>query len=506
MRNIVRRTGLLVLCVLVPSSFETGSIRAETWTNLDGDRSIQARMIGMWNNQVVLQLEDGRSVNVPMDKLIAASRIQAGKIAERLKQQRQSLTNEIKDAAAKEAAPAPDPLPVPPAAPAYQRPKADMAPDDALESIREQFQNGHLVVIYDALPPAYRQQLDGLVRLTLTKLDPNSLIQPLSQLHGLADLVVSRQNWILSEPQLHEGTGGTGDLNAAGELVIKFALPAAGLIRASLPTDPEGLKQIQSMGFGAWLHQRDEMIAPYAAPLLEEYSSPAGQWSVVETKDDTALLEKPGAAEVTSSGTAGSSSSAYGESYPGQGNSRANPMIALKRVEGFWVPADVADGFDAWVAEQTAALESFGDASMSLSDWLGGSFVTVPVVATAPPPAARAGQNSYDPYNDPYENQSGSSSSSSSYGSSDGYGAGSYDSGSYDTGGYGESVSSGGSPSGKLEPIAITPAVIGSILQSVGDFQSMFKPLEAATDEKAFHAAAEQLIGSIRGLMSLMGS
>lgn len=504
----IRRVGMVVLSTLVLSPLSLTEVLAETWTNLDGNRSIQAKMIGMWNDQVVLQLEDGRSINVPMDKLVAASRIQAGKIEQRLKQERESLTTEIKHAAAKDAAAAPDPLPMPPAAPAYQPPVADMTPDKAVDLIGEQFQAGHFVVIYDALPPTYRQQLDGLVRLTLTKLDPNSLAQPLEQLHGLADLIVTRQNWILSEPRLHESTGGKDDLNATGELIQKFVLPTAGLIRAGFPADQAGVQEIQNLGFGEWLHQRDQIVAPFAAVLLEGYSSPATQWSVIETKDDTALLEKPGTPAANEN-----ASSTYSASYPGQNSSRANPTVAFKKVEGFWIPADVADGFTAWVQEQTTGLEKFNDASMNLSDWLGGQFVTVPSVASTPGASDRQGNpgsSSDSQYNgssarDPSGSYSssgspGTSTSSGlpiSYGSTSSYGS---------PEAYGSPSSSGGSQSVKLEPMAITPALLGSILQSVGDYRSMFNPLEAATDETSFHAAAEQLVGSIQGLMTLIGS
>src|SRR5690606_24869993 len=97
--------------------------------------------------------------------------------------------------------------------------------------------------------------------------------------------------------------------------------------------------------------------------------------------------------------------------------------VAFEKVDGFWIPADVAAGFDAWAQEQIDALEKYDDASMSLSDWLGGQLVTVPTAASTPPPSGRrgsSGSNVDDPYNDPY--RAGSPSSSSDpYGSPDSY-------------------------------------------------------------------------------------
>ncbi|WP_146391156.1 hypothetical protein [Allorhodopirellula solitaria] len=502
------------LIVVLLLSADTKESCAETWTNLGGDRSIQAKMIGMWNNQVVLQLADGRSVNVPMDKLIAASRIQAGKIAEQLKEDRTRLTDEIKAAAAQAAAAAPDPLPVPPAAPAYQAPAPGMSPDQVLESVREQFQNGHLVVIYDALPPKYRKQLDDLVGLTLTKLDPNTLIAPLEQLHGLADLIVTRQNWILSQPRLHRDADANADLNATGELVEQFLLPAAGLVRAALVTDQAGLIEIQEMGFGNWLHQNDEIVSPFAAVLLEGFSSPGSQWAVVESDEETALLQEPGAAGASTTGAG----DPYGSSYPGQNNASSIPTVAFQKVDGYWLPAGVAEGFEGWVQEQTAALEKYDDASMTLTDWLGGQFVSVPTVTRAPAAETRSDYPGSDypgsdyPGSEGYDDQYGSPSSSESYESA-GYPSTSSSYGPPDspemssygsTESYGTSERYGGAPAKELEPIAITPAMVGSILQSVGDYGSMFRPLEAAEDEASFHAAVDQLVGSIEGLVSLI--
>ena len=85
-------------------------VQAEKWTSLSGNRTVEATMVGMWDNQVVLVLTGGRKINVPMDSLIAESRIQAGQLAARLQQQREALTSEIKKVAEEAAAPAPNPL------------------------------------------------------------------------------------------------------------------------------------------------------------------------------------------------------------------------------------------------------------------------------------------------------------------------------------------------------------------------------------------------------------
>ncbi len=502
-------TASFLLVWLFLACLDRPFIQAEKWTSLTGNRTVEATMVGMWDNQVVLVLAGGRKVNVPMDSLIAESRIQAGQIAARLEQQREALTSEIKKVAEEAAAPAPDPLPEPAPAPEYEAPAPGMSPEQTLQTISTQIQNGHVAVIYDALPPSYRKRIDALVQLTLTKLEPDALSQPLSQLHSLADLIVTRQNWILSHPRLLDSAGQKGDLNAAGEVIQKLVLPTANLVRAGIPADQAAIDAIEQIGFAKWLHQQDAAIAPYVAMLMESYSSPASQWSLLDSKEDTAILEMPGAISDSSasgpqsgspdsssdSSSSSSSSDSYSSSSDGSGGSNVakNPTIAMKKVEGFWIPASVAEGFDAWAKEQNDALEQLDDATMNLSAWLGGQYVTVPTAPVDPEPdpnrfdGSSSSSEGYDDMRESSSSDPSSSDGSSSYsGSSSGY-------------------ETSGNPTPKsLEPIAITPEMIGSILQSVSAYSSLAAPLQAATDASSFHQAAEQIVGSIEGMLSLL--
>src|SRR6056297_1466286 len=222
--------------VLVAASWPGRRCVGETWTSLTGNRSVQARMLGLWNDQVVLILGDGRRVSVPMDSLVAESRIQARKIAQTLDQQRQTLRGELESVAAAEAAPAPHPLPTPPAAPAYTPPRQGQSPSQFVDAIQDQLQAGHLIVIYDSLPPSYRTQLDGLIQLAMRKVRPSEFDDAVGQLHRLADLIVTRQNWLRSYPRLNDG-GQPPQLNATGEVINELVIPVAGLLRAAIAPD-----------------------------------------------------------------------------------------------------------------------------------------------------------------------------------------------------------------------------------------------------------------------------
>ncbi|WP_144060125.1 hypothetical protein [Rhodopirellula sallentina] len=455
---------------------------AETWTSLSGDKSIEAEMVGMWDNQIVLVLSNGRRINVPINSFEAGSRIQAGKIAERLEQERRALTEEIKRNAEIEAAPAPNPLPTPPTPPEYSPPSTDMGPDDAVDAIAQQIRNGHLVVLYDAMPPKFRSQLDQLAALTMQKLDPQGIADPLGQIHRIADLLVTRQNWILSHPRLLDPSGEPGDLSPIGETFTNLLLPIAETVRVGIPADEVALDRIREQGFGAWLHSRDAAVAPYLTRVMDSYTGPAASWTLLKQKDDEAVLEQslPQSNE--------------------RGHSRANPpsrKLALKRVDGYWLPAAVADGFEEWVKQKTEELQGVDDASMSVSEWLGGSYVSVPT------PAAQPTRNGMGQFDDP-----------SQYGRPDEYDDMSqyddmseFDEDLYMDDSYGGDMygQSGGAKPRMIDAPTISAEAIGSVLQSVGGVVSMLIPLEEATDAASFHRAADQVAGSVQGLLSLVG-
>ncbi|EMI47147.1 hypothetical protein [Rhodopirellula sp. SWK7] len=467
---------LICAAVIAMAAMPIANVNAETWTSLSGDRSIEAEMVGMWDNQVVLILPSGQRINVPINSFEASSRIQAGKIADRLQREREALTEEIKRIAAIEAAPAPDPIPAPENASEYSPPSADMGPQEAFDAIAQQIRNGHFVVIYDALPPKYRSQIDELAQLTSNKLEPQGLADSLNQIHRLADLIVTRQNWIRTHHRLHDPASDADDLTQIGEAFNKLVLPMAGLLRTALPADEVSLDRIRSEGFGRWLHERDEVISPYLAVLMDSYSAPSMQWSLLKTKDDTAILEKP--IPQTS------------ERNPSRSNSNQSRKIALKKVDGYWIPTAIADGFDEWVRQRTEELQAVEDASMNVSQWLGGQYVSVPTSPTRP-----TRNSEFDQYGDRSQYDDPSEYDEMEY-MEDDFGGSSYP----DDDMYGYSNTT--KPK-MIEPPAITAEMIGSVLQSVGGFVSMTAPLEQATDAASFHRAVDQITGSIEGILSM---
>ena len=176
---------------------------AERWTTLDGSRTVQAELIGLWSNNVVLELPGPRRVSVNLDDLIAESRIQARRMGEEQQRRRAETRQQILADAKEAAASAPTPLPKPPAPPAYQPPTAGAGLMTQMEWLDSQEQNGHLLIaFFDSLPPSYQGDLERMLRASVAKMDMQGVRQVLGSVHSIGDLVVTRQRWIFSHPRL----------------------------------------------------------------------------------------------------------------------------------------------------------------------------------------------------------------------------------------------------------------------------------------------------------------
>ncbi|WDQ17473.1 hypothetical protein [Rhodopirellula sp. P2] len=326
------------------------SLPAENWTSLTGNRTIQAQMVGLWNDNVILLMSSGQRVSVPMKSLIAESRIQAEEIAARLKEQRQSLSEELRQVADAESAAAPDPLPTPPAPPAYQPLAPNLPIDETIEQIQSQIREGHLAVVVDALPPSFRSELDQLVDLAMQKIDANEWNEGNQRLYRLVDLIVTRQNWIQSHPRL--ASGDPSSPSAFNEAFVELILPTANALRSGLAGDAMMPDNIRQKGFTNWVRDRSESVAPYFRQLTQAFASSDPQWEVASFKEDTATIQRAGP----------------GNQQPGQRRPNRGPTHEMVRVEGYWIPKTLADHFPKWIEEQTQKLEAMTDGGTSMAD------------------------------------------------------------------------------------------------------------------------------------------
>ena len=278
-----------IACCLVIIGFSSSNelAAADRWTSLHTNRTVEADFVGLWGDQVVLQMAD-RRVSVGIDDLVADSRILARRLAEDQHRRRSDMVSEIQEIAKEAAAPAPNPLPRPQAAPAYE-PHPGGSLLDTAEWFNIQAESGHmLLAAYDALPPSYQGEVERLARTFVSKLDLNSTNQTIGSIHSVGDLIVTRQRWVFSWPRFEALPDELRDP------LEKVLLSIGGLLREGL--DPAELKldEIKTRPFRAWLVDFDARTAPYLAEMNEQgrsFGGPEMKFDVVDEGEDKATME-----------------------------------------------------------------------------------------------------------------------------------------------------------------------------------------------------------------------
>lgn len=277
-------------------------------------------MVGMWGDNVILELQNGRRVSVNYNSLRSESRIQAQQLKRELETSRQTRIKELESQSVAAAAPAPNPLPVPPAAPTYVPPKAGASVDQFLNQIETSINNGHLIAVYDALPPKYRSDVSELWQLAMTKIQPNDWQTLTGTLHELGDLIVTRQRWFLSSPRIT-----TLPSDQAGDVEAQV-LALGGFLRSGLDPEAMAYERASQTSADEFLKSFDQRASPYLAQLF-------GFRDLTLSRTVTVDSTKGTTASVTID----------------QGGKKQR--VAFTQVDGYWVPKSVADGWDKNIAE-----------------------------------------------------------------------------------------------------------------------------------------------------------
>ncbi len=323
-RGIISRwlTALLAVALIGP---QLGL--AETWTSLRGTHSVDAKLVGLWGGNVILELSNGRRVSVKLNDLRSESRIQAQELARSLDRSRGERINELKGQATSAAAPAPDPLPVPPPPPPYIAPQPNQSSTNFFAQFDEAIASGHILAIYDSLPPSYRQDINDIVRASAQRMDPAAWNNLVGSIQRLGDLIVTRQKWFVSSPRVQALPPEQIEM-AEGPLVT-----FAGLLRVGFDPEAMRLDKLQTMDFRQWLIERDQAVAPYLAQLFQQIGAEALREVTIESEVNGVAVA----------------------SIDMNGSKR---KVSYAWVDGYWVPKSLADQWATSVQSWKQAPES----------------------------------------------------------------------------------------------------------------------------------------------------
>lgn len=252
---------LPAIFLLLASAATNPVSAADQWTNLHGTSTVTAEMLGMWNGRILLLLENGRRVSVKKDDLEARSRIQADARFEELQQRLSERREEIKSIAEEASSPAPRNMPpgsasagsAIPNSPRYEPVPEGSDLRETLVGIRDQLLAGHVRVLYDTLPASHQKAVDDLFNAMLAKVDAQAVDAQRQTLHGIGEVIVSRQRWLFSHPRL-------ALMNDSQQAEM---LASAEFLRAMFSEDVMSIEAMRGRSFGETLAKVDEIIAPY---------------------------------------------------------------------------------------------------------------------------------------------------------------------------------------------------------------------------------------------------
>lgn len=254
--------------VLLVVGSMTPVLAADQWTNLQGTSTTTGEMLGMWNGRVLLQLENGRRVSVKKEDLRADSRIQAEARFEELQERLRQRTEEIKITAEEASAAAPKAIlagessggtPLPDS-PRYEPIPAGADLRQTLVGIRDQLLAGHVRVLYDTLPASHQKSADDLFKTLLTELDAQSFDSSRRALHGVGEVIVTRQRWLLSHPRL-------ALMNDSQQAEL---LASAAMLRVMFSDEMMSIEALKGRSLGESIAKMDEFVAPYLFASLND--------------------------------------------------------------------------------------------------------------------------------------------------------------------------------------------------------------------------------------------
>lgn len=314
--------------LFLPSVWIPNLVVAESWTDLRGTRTVDARMVGLWGDTVVLELTGGQRVSVKMDSLRSDSRIQARRLAKKMEQDRAEQIQSLEQASVAAAAAAPDPIPTPDAAPPYKAPLANQELESFIQQVDQAIAAGHVLAIYDSLPPAHRADVDDVVAMALNKVDPSSFQTLIRCLHQSGSALVNHQNWLVSSPRVQAMP------ESAKDRIQGPLLSLAGLLNATMDSELVSLSNMKSKPFGQWLAEFDRATCDYLHQAHQSLGQPIVRKITVEstTDDQTQVKIQSGEQEF---------------------------QTTLVKVDGFWVPESYAgDNWKQVIADWKKQIEA----------------------------------------------------------------------------------------------------------------------------------------------------
>lgn len=261
-RRPSRRAMCRVMASIVSVALGASTLaKAESWTDIRGERTIEAQMLGLWGDQLVLRTPDGRRLAVSLANLRGESRLQAQRLQQQIEEGRSGRVNEMKRAADDETAAAPSPLPDLEAPVPYEPYAGGKTLQEQLDWSNRMMMGGHVRQSFDALPPKYQQLSNESVKAVVAA-DPEQWKGVRDSLHKLGSAIETKQRWFLSHPRFANIDG------SQREFLEDVVLNIAGVLRRGFAPEVLDVEKIAAGQFGEVLAAFDQATAGHVAAAM----------------------------------------------------------------------------------------------------------------------------------------------------------------------------------------------------------------------------------------------
>lgn len=212
------------------------------------------------------------------------------------------------------------------------------APDHAFRTMSTSMKEGRPDLVLEAFPPSYTADINGLVHTFGEKMDPEVWDRGFALVGKVVRVLDEKRDFLLKHPMVAMMTAGADTEEI--QVQLDGAVKAYGDLAKSSIATVDGLKTMDINEFTKNLFDGSS-----ASEINKSASSLAGQfdaeWLLGEYETEI-VSEGDGVATI--------------KLIPAEGEPT---QVDMKQVDGHWVTKEIADGWDAQMAEARAELAKF---------------------------------------------------------------------------------------------------------------------------------------------------
>lgn len=322
--NAIRESCSVLLFVLVAgpcfSQLEVDSwLESTTWTDITGKFKIEATFVRIDNQSVVLKKSDGKEISVPLNKLNEESRKRAAETAK--KRSPASSVSPMKSASpvsnTSTASSSSASIAIP----------SNLDAEQFVDFLLQHAKEGRMIVLWDAMPTKYQNDLNGIVKLAAEKVDP-SLVKPVLNIGSdLVKVLRTKKNFILNTPTVKGVLVDERLANTCYE-------PMVDLVEAYLPNELLDQAQLKKGDLRPILDRYMTRVAQKAKALEASVPKDSPAYGMVKSANWESFQY-----DVESSSSNSATLVVKREGSPEQ-------RLELVSIEGRWLPKQMVDGWD----------------------------------------------------------------------------------------------------------------------------------------------------------------